>query len=131
MKLNLFRISKSSAIAILVACTIGLLFLYLKIHKNSLQKPYTQFQDQLNSKYRNKELDKKFLNFRVTTAVDKALTNYNRQMGYGEEIRLPKPTYAEKPVDTTACYTDECKSLGGEMRLCSPWSEGCLENNGT
>jgi len=23
------------------------------------------------------------------------------------------------------CYTDECKALGGEIRLCAPWVDNC------
>jgi hypothetical protein len=32
---------------------------------------------------------------------------------------------AWKPVDESVCYTDECKKLGGEMRLCAPWVSEC------
>jgi len=136
LKLNLFGINKSSVIAVLIACAIGLLSLYLKVNKDSLWKLYMQLQEQLNPKYRNEELDKKFrgdeklLNFLVTTTVDKALDNYNQQIGYDGKVRLPEPTYTEKPVDTLVCYTDDCKSLGGEMRLCAPWVADCPKNNG-
>jgi len=136
MKLNLFGINKSSVIAVLIACAIGLLSLYLKVNKDSLWKLYIQLQEQLNPKYHNEELDKKFrgdeklLNFLVTTTVDKALDNYNKQIGYDGKVRLPKPTYTEKPVETSICYTDDCKSLSGEMRLCAPWVAACPKNNG-
>ena len=136
MKLNLFGINKNSVIAVLIACAISLLSLYLKVNKDSLWKLYIQLQEQLNPKYHNEELDKKFrgdeklLNFLVTTTVDKALDNYNQQIGYDGKVRLSKPTYTEKPVDTSVCYTDDCKSLGGEMRLCAPWVADCPKNNG-
>jgi hypothetical protein len=136
LKLNLFGINKNSVIAVLIACAISLLSLYLKVNKDSLWKLYIQLQEQLNPKYHNEELDKKFrgdeklLNFLVTTTVDKALDNYNQQIGYDGKVRLSKPTYTEKPVDTSVCYTDDCKSLGGEMRLCAPWVADCPKNNG-
>ena len=137
MKINLFGINKSSVIAVLIACAIGLLSLYLKVNKDSLWKLYIQLQEQLNPKYHNEELDKKFrgdeklLNFLVTTTVDKALDNYNQQIRYDGKVRLPKPTYTEKSVDTAVCYTNDCKSLGGEMRLCAPWVANCPKNSGT
>jgi len=136
MKLNLFGINKSSVIAVLIACAISLLSLYLKVNKDNLWKLYIQLQEQLNPKYYNEELNKKFrgderlLNFLVTTTVDKALDNYNQQIGYDGKVKLPKPIYTEKPVDTSVCYTDDCKSLGGEMRLCAPWVADCPKNSG-
>jgi hypothetical protein len=136
MKPTLFGINKNSVIAVLIACAIGLLSLYLKVNKDSLWKLYIQLQEQLNPKYHNEELDKKFrgdeklLNFLVTTTVDKALDNYNQQIRYDGKVRLPNPIYTEKPVDTSVCYTDDCKSLGGEMRMCAPWAKDCPKNNG-
>ena len=57
--------------------------------------------------------------------VDKAIRDYERLTGDDGTVRIPSPRYSEKPVDTSVCYTDECRALGGEMRLCAPWVDNC------
>ena len=59
----------------------------------------------------------------VTRAIDKVLPEYERIIEEKDLMYLPK--YSEKPVDNSVCYTDECKSLGGEMRICAPFYDGC------
>lgn len=61
----------------------------------------------------------------VKRTVDKAIRDYERLTGDDGTVRMPSPRYSAKPVDTSVCYTDECRSLGGEMRLCSPWVDNC------
>ena len=63
---------------------------------------------------------------RVERDVDKAIRDYERLTGYSNETRIPLPRLIEKGVDNSICYTKECKILGGEMRLCSPWREDCI-----
>ncbi len=62
---------------------------------------------------------------RVELEVDKAIDEYKRLTGDDGVFRVSPPRYSEKPVDNSVCYTDECKSLGGEMRLCAPWVDNC------
>ena len=88
--------------------------------------------DELQRKYfPNTELneyiikDPKLLDNRVKRDVDKAIAEYERLTGDDGTVRMPSPRYSEKPVDTSVCYTDECKSLGGEMRICAPWVDSC------
>jgi hypothetical protein len=69
--------------------------------------------------------DPTLLDRRVKRDVDKALSDYERLTGDDGRVRLPSPRYSEKPVDTSVCYTDECRALGGEMRLCAPWVDNC------
>jgi hypothetical protein len=69
--------------------------------------------------------DPKLLDNRVKRDVDKAIAEYERLTGDDGRVRIPSPRYSEKPVDETVCYTDECKSLGGEMRICAPWVDNC------
>ena len=69
--------------------------------------------------------DDKLLQRRISRDVDKAIRDYERLTGDDGTVKLPPPRYSEKPVDTSVCYTDECRSLGGEMRLCSPWALDC------
>ena len=65
------------------------------------------------------------LESRVELEVDKAIDEYKRLIGDDGVSRVSPPRYLEKPVDNSVCYTDECKSLGGEMRLCAPWVDTC------
>ncbi|CAF34224.1 hypothetical protein S-PM2d159 [Synechococcus phage S-PM2] len=60
----------------------------------------------------------------VKRTVDKAIRDYERLTG-DDGIAIPSPRRSEKPVDTSVCYTDECQSLGGEIRLCAPWVDTC------
>ena len=69
--------------------------------------------------------DDNLLKRRIDRDVYKAIRDYERLTGDDGTVKLPPPRYSEKPVDTSVCYTDECRSLGGEMRLCSPWALDC------
>ena len=62
---------------------------------------------------------------RVKRDVDKAIRDYERLTGDTGEVRIPLPRLIEYPLDTSKCYTEECKKLGGEMRLCAPWVDNC------
>lgn len=59
----------------------------------------------------------------VNMAIDAVNPEYNRIIS--EYDKKYKPRYSEKPVDENVCYTDECKKLGGEMRICAPWVDSC------
>lgn len=61
---------------------------------------------------------------RAEEAVGDAIEKYKKETGW-KPVEILPPRYSEKPVDTTVCYTDDCKSLGGEMRLCAPWLDTC------
>jgi hypothetical protein len=61
---------------------------------------------------------------RVRRDVDKAIRDYERLTGDTGEVRIPLPRLIEYTLDTSKCYTEECKKLGGEMRLCAPFVEG-------
>lgn len=61
----------------------------------------------------------------VERTVDKAISDYERLTGDDGHVKIPPPRLSEKPVDTSVCYTDECRSLGGEIRLCAPWVDSC------
>ena len=63
---------------------------------------------------------------RVERDVDNAIREYERLTRDSEPPRVPLPRLIEKDLDTSKCYTEECKKLGGEMRLCAPWKEDCV-----
>jgi hypothetical protein len=62
---------------------------------------------------------------RVKRDVDKAIREYEDLTRGSEPPMIPLPRLIERPLDTFKCYTEECKKLGGEMRLCSPWVDNC------
>jgi hypothetical protein len=138
MKLSLFgfEINKKAVIAGLILFTVGIISTRLRINDDVFWRLYAIFQGQLGNNHRNSEINKKFKNdekllkFFITAEVDKSLNSYNQQAENQEQVRLPAPIYSEKPLDANTCYTAECRSLGGEMRLCAPWVEDCHKNIG-
>ena len=64
---------------------------------------------------------------RVERDVDKAIRDYERLTGDAGTPRIPLSRLIEKTIDTSKCYTEECKKLGGEMRLCSSWLDDCKQ----
>ena len=73
--------------------------------------------------------DPNLLDRRVKRDVDKAIREYERLTGDDGTVKLPSPRYSEKPIDSSVCYTDECRALGGEIRLCAPWVPDCPLTN--
>ena len=65
---------------------------------------------------------------RVQRDVDKAIRDYEDLTKDSEPPRVPLPRLIEKAPDEALCYTEECKKLGGEMRLCSPWVDDCSQD---
>ena len=66
---------------------------------------------------------------RVKRDVDKAIREYERLTGDSDPPRVPLPRLIEKAPDKALCYSEECKKLGGEMRLCAPWVDSCKEED--
>ena len=64
---------------------------------------------------------------RTKRDVDKAIREYERLTGDANTPRVPLPRLIEKAPDNSKCYTEECKKLGGELRICSPWMDTCKE----
>jgi hypothetical protein len=62
---------------------------------------------------------------RVWRDVDRAIAEYERLTKDSEPPRVPLPQLIEKAPDEALCYSEECKKLGGEMRLCAPWLDTC------
>jgi hypothetical protein len=98
------------------------------------EKHWYDLIDEIQRKYfPNTELneyiikDPKLLDNRVKRDVDKAIRNvtpeYDRIIREADQRYSPK--YLEKLADESVCYTDECKSLGREIRICAPWAQDC------
>ena len=69
--------------------------------------------------------DPNLIKRRVERDVDRAIREYEDLTKHSEPPRVPLPRLIERALDTSKCYTKECKKLGGEMRLCSPWLDSC------
>ncbi len=64
---------------------------------------------------------------RVQRDVGKAILDYERLTRDSDPPRVPLPRLIEKAPDEALCYSEECKKLGGEMRLCAPWVDDCTQ----
>ena len=64
---------------------------------------------------------------RVQRDVDRAIKEYEDLTKDSEPPRVPLPRLIEKAPDKALCFSEECKKLGGEMRLCAPWLDTCKE----
>lgn len=113
-----------SIVIIIIASLSG----WMNINEKDLWKIYHLLIERLNLKQEIPEIidNQKRIDAKVELEVDRALEEYKRLTGDYGDVRIPSPIYSEKPIDENVCYTDECKSLGGEMRLCSPWIEDCV-----
>jgi hypothetical protein len=59
----------------------------------------------------------------LNRAIDAVNPKYNRIIS--EYDKKYEQRYIEYPIDNSVCYTDECKKLGGEIRICAPWFDSC------
>ena len=62
---------------------------------------------------------------RVKRDVDRTIREYEDLTRDSEPPRIPLPRLIEKAPDEALCHSEECKKLGGEMRLCAPWLDTC------
>ena len=119
---------KSVIFSFIIVLIIVSLSGWLKISEKDLWKIYTSILQQfgLNHELPRTESEKE-LESRIELEVDRAINDvtpeYDRIIS--DYDRKYKPRYSEKPVDENVCYTKDCKALGGELRICSSWVDGC------
>ena len=121
-------IKKYAIIAIVLSTIIAALSQCTGIKQNSIWDLF----DEVQRKYFPQTIlndfvikDPEKLDRRIHRDVDQAIAEYERLIGENEKVRIPPPRYSETPVDASVCYTDECRSLGGEIRLCASWLDNC------
>jgi siderophore synthetase component len=124
------NIKQYAIIGIILSSVIAALSQCTGIHENNLW----DLLDEIQRKYFPQTMlndfiikDDKKLERRIKRDVDAAISEYERLTGDTGVVRIPPPRYIEKPVNESVCYSEECKKLGGEMRLCAPWVDGCHE----
>ena len=122
------NIKQYAIIGIVLSSIIGLLSQCTGIKQNNIwdlldevQRRY--FPHSIINDFIIKDPEK--LDRRIHRDVDMAIEEYERLTGDDGKIKIPKPRYSEKSPDSSVCYTKECQSLGGEMRLCAPWVDEC------
>jgi hypothetical protein len=99
---------------------------WLKIDEKELWKLYNLIIQQFGLTQDIPKIEnEKERDARIELEVDKAIRDYERLTGDYRTPRIPLPRLIERPLDTSKCYTEECKKLGGEMRLCAPWVDDC------
>jgi hypothetical protein len=123
-------IKQYAVVAIILSSIIGILSQCTHIPTNKLW----DLLDEIQRKYFPQTiindfiiLDPEKLDRRVKRDVDRAVDDYWRQTGE-KPVEIPAPILSEKPVDESVCYSEECKKLGGEMRICAPWIESCVSD---
>lgn len=121
---------KGFALTTLILLIVSFLAGLFKLSDKDIWKIYHLILQHFGLSSRLPEIkNKPSLDAKAEVEVDRALREYEELTGDYGVVKLPAPIFSEKPVDVSVCYTDECKSLGGEMRLCSPWYEGCSKND--
>lgn len=120
---------KGFFIASITMLLISVLSGWLKMDEKQLWKIYTAIIQHFGLSQEIPKLPDNQIEIdsRVELEVDRALREYQILTGDDGIVKLPKPKFIENEIDTNVCYTEECQSLGGEMRLCSPWVEDCKE----
>lgn len=124
-------IKEYAIIGVVLSVVIGTLSQCTGVSENSIwdildevQRKY--FPGTILNEFIIKDPEK--LNRRIPRDVDRAIDEYIRKSGL-KDSEVSKPKFIEKDIDSTVCYTKECQSLGGEMRLCAPWIFDCKKDD--
>lgn len=130
MKFNFHFGKKKASITtiIIISLIVASLSTFFKIEEKTIWDivyEYLQTYQPNSSLIPELQKDPGIVERDVKRTVDKAIRDYERLTKEEELPIIPPPRRSEKPVDTSVCYTDECRSLGGEMRLCAPWVDDC------
>jgi hypothetical protein len=112
-------------VGILISTIITALSIYFRVSEEKIwdivdevqrKLPHTTIRDIILS-------DPNKIERRVIRDVDKAIADYERLTGDDGRATILPPRYTEEPIDTSVCYTKECQSLGGAMRITAPWHD--------
>jgi len=121
-------IKQYAIVGLVLSSIIGLLSQCTGIKQNNIwdlldevQRRY--FPQTILNEFILKDPEK--LDRRIKRDVDAAISEYERLTGDDGKVKIPSPRYSEKPPDGSVCYTKDCQSLGGEMRICAPWMDKC------
>lgn len=85
-------------------------------------KTINEIDNQLNQKINS---NPKLLDYKIKSEIDSAINNVTPEYDRIIENKKNTPRYIEEKINKETCYSEECKSLGGPMRICSPWISNC------
>ncbi len=124
------NIFKYAIVGVVLSSTIGLLSQCTGVNEKSYWDLYDEIQRRINPKSMTNDFilqDPEKLQRRIYRDVSKAIRDvtpeYDRIIRKDNQKYLPK--YIQEKNNDEVCYTEACKSLGGPMRICSPWYAGC------
>jgi hypothetical protein len=124
------KIFKYAIVGVILSSTIGLLSQCTKIDEKSYWDLYDEIQRRVSPKSMTNDFilsDPKKLERRIHRDVNQAIESvtpeYDRIIQKETQKYLPR--YIEEKNNDEVCYTKACKSLGGPMRMCSPYYSGC------
>jgi len=123
---------------IIVGITVSIIIAFLSQCTGVSEHKLWDLLDEIQRKYFPQGIinelviqDPDKLKRRVERDVDNAITQATPEYDkiIKEADKKYNPIYTEKEVDTSVCKTEDCQSLGGEMRICAPWITDCVEKN--
>ena len=119
---------KGSIIAVVIVAVVVFLSGWLKIEEKELWKFYNSIIQHFGLKQNLPDINnEKKLDAKIESEVDRAIREYEDLTRDSDPPRVPLPRFIEMAPDEASCYSEECKKLGGEMRLCAPWVDTCKE----
>ena len=125
------NIFKYAIVGLVLSSTIGLLSQCTGIDEKSYWDLYDEIQRRISPKSMTNDFifsDPKKLERRIHRDVNQAIESvtpeYDRIIQKENQKYLHR--YIEEEINNDRCYSKECRSLGGPMRICSPWYSGCV-----
>ena len=124
------NIFKYAIVGVILSSTIGLLSQCTKIDEKSYWDLYDEIQRRISPKSMTNDFilsDPKKLERRIHRDVNQAIESvtpeYDRIIQKENQKYLHR--YIEEEINNDRCYSKECRSLGGPIRMCAPWYSGC------
>ena len=110
-------------VGIIVSTIISTLSLYFRVSEEKIWDLVDEVQRKLPSTTIRDIIlsDPTKVERRVVRDVDKAIADYERLTRDDPSAIIVTPRHTEEPIDTSKCFTKECQSLGGAMRITAPW----------
>lgn len=124
------NIFKYAIVGVVLSSTIGILSQCTGVNEKSYWDLYDEIQRRISPKSMTNDFilqDPEKLQRRihrdVNRAIEQVTPEYDRIIQKDNQKYLPR--YIQEKNNDEVCYTEACKSLGGPMRMCSPWYAGC------
>lgn len=124
------NIFKYAAVGLVLSSTMGLLSQCTGINEKHYWDLYDEIQRRVSPNSMTNDFilqDPEKLQRRihrdVSRAISEVTSEYDRILQKDNQKYLPR--YIEEEINSDRCYSKECRSLGGPIRMCAPWYSGC------